>query len=166
MATINGLTTLAIADVVSSDYLPIYDASAATDKKTPLFEQSTWTPVVRFNGGATGVTYSARTAYYVRMGPVVYVVADIRLSSKGAYTTESADIAALPITSGNNPNSIISVRWVTTASSYVYMVGVIPSSDSTIDLYGITAAATTIGAVTANGLGNSAILQISGFYFA
>jgi len=33
MATINGLTTLAGADVATGDYLPIYDASAATDKK-------------------------------------------------------------------------------------------------------------------------------------
>lgn len=33
MATISGLTTLAAADVASGDYLPIYDASAATDKK-------------------------------------------------------------------------------------------------------------------------------------
>lgn len=34
MATINGLTTLASADIATGDYLPIYDASAATDKKT------------------------------------------------------------------------------------------------------------------------------------
>ena len=165
MAEITDLTTLATTDLSASDWLVVHDLSAGTDKKIAPFAQSTWTPAIRFGGATTGITYSARTAYYVRFGAVVYVVADIRLSSKGS-ATGNADISGLPFTSASNPNSVIAIRWVTTTSSLVSMCGIVADGGTTFALYGATAAATSLAQLTDAAFANSTILQMSGFYFA
>lgn len=163
MATINGLTTLAVTDVTASDFLPVYDASAGTDKKTVLYATGTWTPSLRFGTGTTGMTYASRTAYYTRIGNLCYIVADIRLSAKGS-STGNADIAGLPYTSSTNPNGPISIRWVSMASSLVTCLGVIADSSAALSLYGATAATATLAALTDAAFGNSSILQLSGVY--
>jgi hypothetical protein len=125
----------------------------------------TWTPELQFGGVSTGITYSARTARYSRFGPLVFVVADIRLSSKGSATGNAA-ITGLPLTSANNPNSTLAFRWVSMTSSLVTMVGGIADNSTSILLYGATAATATIAQLTDAAFGNSTILQFSGVYQA
>ena len=55
----------------------------------------TWTPALNFGGGTTGLTYSARTGTYRKIGRVVLVEFEITLSAKGS-STGAATINTLP----------------------------------------------------------------------
>ena len=166
MATINGLTTLAVADVTASDFLPIYDASAGTDKKTALYESGTWTPDLTFGGASTGITYSSRSGFYLRIGPLVFVQAVIILSSKGS-ATGNATVSNLPATSSGSATAWLTLAWQNMTSSYVNMVGYVATSTTQVSIRGITAAATTnLTNVTDAGFANNTILYIHGAYRA
>lgn len=62
-----------------------------------------FTPLLRFNGGTTGITYTVQVAQYVLRGVNVYVEGRIALSSKGS-SVGAAEIAGLPFTSVNQSN--------------------------------------------------------------
>ena len=49
-------------------------------------EEGTWTPEFYFGGAQVGLTYAARTAYYMRVGNFVHAYAFIFLSAKGSST--------------------------------------------------------------------------------
>ncbi len=164
MATINGLTTLAVADVATGDYLAIYDADANTDKKTPLYEVATWTPALTFGGGSTGITYTSRAGAYVRIGTLIYVHGVVVLSSKGS-STGNAVITGLPYTSGGTADSWLILNWSGMTSSYVNMSGYIGTSTTTISIRGITAAGTASTTnVTDAGFSNTSSLFFNGAY--
>lgn len=63
------------------------------------YEEGTWTPVLNFGGGTTGITYTSRVGYYTKIGRVVYIHFDILLSNKGS-STGNGDILGLPFTVG------------------------------------------------------------------
>ena len=162
MATINGLTTLAVADVTGSDFLPIYDASAGTDKKTPLFDASTWTPVLSFGGASTGITYTTQTGEYVRIGDLVYVVCKITLSSKGS-ATGTAIVTGLPVASGVSLSAGSGVILAAGASLVDFRV---MFTSSQINLYYATAAYISVSAMTDAQFGDTTQLYIAGTYSA
>lgn len=47
---------------------------------------NTYTPALKINGDATGITYSARVGEYFEIGNMVFGTADVTLSNKGAST--------------------------------------------------------------------------------
>ena len=59
------------------------------------YEEGTWTPAVRFGGGTTGITYSRQNGRYTRVGKLVTVTWDVRLSNKGS-STGAFTLAGLP----------------------------------------------------------------------
>ena len=75
--------------------------SASTDANTlDDYEEGTWTPVLTFGGGTTGITYSFQTGIYTKIGNLVFIRCTIVLSSKGS-STGNATITGLPFTSKN-----------------------------------------------------------------
>lgn len=48
-----------------------------------------WTPVLSFGGGSTGITYSTQTGYYVQVGKFVMIFGLIILSNKGSSTGDA-----------------------------------------------------------------------------
>jgi hypothetical protein len=56
---------------------------------------TSWTPVLRFGGASTGITYSTQTGRYVRLGSLVVAFFEIRLTSRGS-STGRASISGLP----------------------------------------------------------------------
>lgn len=70
------------------------------------YEEGTWTPELRFNGVATGITYSYRQAAYIKIGRKVMASARFILSSKGS-TVGGAAIWGLPFTVSDNPSATI-----------------------------------------------------------
>ena len=75
-------------------------AVAATDANTlDDYEEGTWTPVLRFGGGTTGITYNASytKGTYTKIGNTVFVRASFELTNKGS-STGSATLAGLPFT--------------------------------------------------------------------
>jgi hypothetical protein len=64
------------------------------------YQEGTWTPSLEFDGATTGITYTARTGSYTRIGNRVYFDCYFLLSSKGA-ATGAATISGLPFTQSN-----------------------------------------------------------------
>lgn len=60
-------------------------------------EAGTFTPVLEFGGATTGITYTTQTGRYWRVGEIVFIRAQILLSSKGS-ATGSATISGIPYT--------------------------------------------------------------------
>jgi hypothetical protein len=58
-----------------------------------------FTPGLTFGGGAVGMTFSARSGSYVKVGPLVFFRIDFTLSAKGS-STGSAVITGLPLAAG------------------------------------------------------------------
>ncbi len=160
MAAITDLTTLAVADVTASDYVPIHDASAGTDKKTPIFESGTWTPVLKFGGATTGITYGTQSGNYRRIGAVVFVECRIALTSKGS-ATGSATITGLPYTVAGNATPI-SLFLTDTASTFVAANALVQTGG--VYLYYAAAAFTTYSFVTNSIIGNTSTIWIGGCY--
>ncbi len=166
MAAITDLTTLAVADVATNDYLPIYDDSTTTDKKVALYASGTWTPDLSFGGATTGITYSSRSGFYMHMGKLVFVQAIVILSSKGS-ATGNATFSNLPVTSSASTYGWLTLAWQNMTSSYVNMTGYVATSSTQVSIRGITAASTTnISNVTDAGFANNTILYIHGVYRA
>jgi len=161
MATINGLTTLAITDITSSDVFPIYDASTTTDKKAVLFATSTWTPVLTFGGASTGITYGTQSGKYFRIGLLMYVEFSIILTSKGS-ATGAAVITGLPYTSVSTASGM-AVRFYSGMASIVGTpFGYIGSTTVGLAQMGSTAAAN----LTDANFGNTTRLDMWGMYYA
>lgn len=58
--------------------------------------EGTWTPVLKFGGGTTGITYSIQTGHWYRVGDLYLVKCDIALTAKGS-STGSATITGVPV---------------------------------------------------------------------
>ena len=78
----NQVTTSASGASMSSELLDHY-------------EEGSWTPVLSFGGGTTGITYSARDGSYTRIGRQVTLNFMIEMTSKGS-STGTATITGLP----------------------------------------------------------------------
>ena len=100
------------------------------------YEEGTWTPVLAFGGGSTGITYTSRDATYTKVGRLVRVTCKIVLSSKGS-STGFATLTGLPFSSGadtfsNNIIDTISAMANLTAGGAIF--GGLGESDNTIYL--------------------------------
>lgn len=94
--TINGVSFNGSANIQT--------ATASTSDYTA----STFTPVLSFGGGTTGITYTARTGRYTKIGNRVFVAITILLSSKGS-STGAMEISGLPIASSSTANNWINL---------------------------------------------------------
>ena len=56
-----------------------------------------WTPVLKFGGGNTGITYSTQTGKWIRVAGIYFVSFNIVLTNKGS-STGSATISGFPTT--------------------------------------------------------------------
>ena len=63
------------------------------------YEEGNWTPVLKFGGGTTGITYNTQIGRYTKVGRQVFINATIYLSSKGS-STGVAQITGLPFATG------------------------------------------------------------------
>lgn len=128
----------------------------------------TFTPVLRFGGASTGITYSTRTGYYNVVGNVVFIAIFIVLSSKGS-STGLATVSGIPITSAaapliqKLPMFGTTVGPTMTAGNTVYQAN-IAASTAILDLQ-------DYGSVSNNNLtdtefANNTSFLVQGFYFS
>ena len=61
------------------------------------YEEGSWTPIFKFTGGSTGITYSSSGGLYTRVGRLVTCYCVIVLSNKGS-STGNAYVQGLPYT--------------------------------------------------------------------
>ncbi len=67
------------------------------DAVVPSYSTGTFTPVLDFGGGTTGITYSVQYGQFTKIGNLVFVFIEIRLTSKGS-STGAAKVTGLPFT--------------------------------------------------------------------
>ena len=72
-----------------------FNGDTATANALDDYEEGSWTPVLTFGGGATGITYQYRTGKYVKIGGIVILKFGFRLSSNGS-STGGARVEGLP----------------------------------------------------------------------
>lgn len=110
------------------------------------YEEGTWTPAVTFGGGSTGITYTTRGGWYVKIGKLVSFGGQFQLSSKGSSTGNAA-ITGLPFTSetdATNGFSAVSVaRYIGFSAAVIGPTGYIDSASSAVSLATGTAAGVT-----------------------
>ena len=88
----------------SSGYLRLagagiqFNGDTAAANALDDYEEGTFTPELSFGSSTTGITYTARAGFYVKVGKVVHAWVYINLSSKGSATGAAA-VSQFPFTS-------------------------------------------------------------------
>lgn len=70
-------------------------AGTGTSELFDDYEEGTWTPVLKFGGSTTGITYTTQSGSYTKMGNMVFARASIVLSSNGS-ASGGALVTGLP----------------------------------------------------------------------
>jgi len=157
-------------DPVSGDYLWIVDASAGStdkDRKVDIAKfgivsaTTSWTPVLYFGSGNTGMT-GTFTGTVARVGKLVALHCAFTLTAKGS-STGNAKITGLPFAAA--VNSPIVCRWQNMTSSLVNMQGY-AQTNSEMPILGITAASANLSSLTDAAFSNTTALEFSGIYIA
>jgi len=78
---------------------------------TATYTTSTsWTPVLQFGGGSTGITYSTQLGRYIQIGNLVYIQISMVLTNKGS-STGAATIAISGPPAAGGTISIVPLAW-------------------------------------------------------
>jgi hypothetical protein len=96
------------------------------------YQEGTFTPVLKFNNGVTGITYTTQQGVYTRTCDKVFVEVDIVLSSKGS-STGSATITGLPVAAASTAGQIPAQPFYFATATYtgVPHVFIDPASSTT-----------------------------------
>jgi hypothetical protein len=164
---INGLSS---ATPLSTDTMVFYDVSATANAKATLsalgaamVTAGSWTPVLTFGGGSTGITYGTQLGQYLKLGPLLLYSCNIILTSKGS-STGVAQIGGLPVAAAPG------AQW--RATSFVNIsAGDIEMATVVAETSYITLAKRTVSsgagaAMTNADVTNTSNLLITGFYQA
>lgn len=157
-------------DPVSGDYLWIVDASAGStdkDRKVDIAKfgivsaTTTWTPVLYFGTGNTGMA-GTFTGTCVRIGNLVAVYCTFALTAKGS-STGNAKITGLPFAAA--VNTPVCCRWQNMTSSMIVVAGLC-QTNSEMPILGTTAAAANLNSITDAAFSDTSALTFSGVYIA
>lgn len=127
---------------------------------------TTWTPTVQAGGSSTGITYSFQFGWYYRIGDMVYVNIDIRVSSFAA-TSGNITINNLPIATGASGASLAGITFPSwngfNSASYTLLSLIFDNSSSvgTIIKSGNNVASGNVTVADTTGIFS---MQISGWY--
>ncbi len=123
-----------------------------------------FTPILQFGGGTTGITYTTQIGEYTQIGNVVFYQLYILLSNKGS-STGNATIVGLPVTSANNGQYPPAPVQYFAASSLPANTGCYVNANSTTIILYSTVAGTASNPTNSN-FGNTTSVQIAGMYWA
>lgn len=73
------------------------------------YKEATFTPVLSFGGGSTGITYGAQIGVITKVGRMVQATVNITLTNKGS-SAGAASITGLPVTSASGSDSPCAVQ--------------------------------------------------------
>lgn len=123
---------------------------------------TSWTPVLAFGGGSTGITYSTQLGRYARIGSVVFFAFQITLTNKGSSTGNCA-ITGLPVAAGAFfQDMAISASALTYTGNSIY--GFIASGGTSVIIGTNTTAAAAVATLTDVAFANTTVVVCSGSY--
>jgi hypothetical protein len=129
------------------------------------YEEGTWTIGVSFGGASAGVTYSANTGQYTKIGNKVSVSGDLTLTASGS-STGNARITGLPFTIRNAAEAAggVAIGFITSTSFADFPQGFGDIGATTIALRETTNAGANT-ALTNTDFGNSSRIIFTYTYF-
>lgn len=160
------LTTPTIADFTNANHahLAAGGGGQLTTSALSDYAVGTFTPGLTFGGGSTGMTWSSRSGRYIRVGNLIYVSADLRLSAKGS-STGAARITGLPFTAVNDNavgNAI--VLWYQLATNWVFVGGAVEKNTVNFLLVGFTTSGASYTNLFDSDFANNSILGFTCMY--
>jgi hypothetical protein len=131
------------------------------------YEEGSWTPVIGGTGGTTGQTYAVQTGRYTKIGKLVAVSFEVFLSNKGTITG-NVQIEGLPFAAEGTPSRpVYPMQWSGLATNWVFVVGLVLESTSTLLVRGAQAAATSSDtSLTTADIANSTFFRGAAVYMA
>lgn len=125
---------------------------------------ATFTPVLEFGGGTTGITYTSQVGRFKRVDSIVYIQVSMLLTSKGS-STGTATISGLPFAARTlEVNLLMGIENLTFSAGYSLPIGFTVLGSSSIGLY--QEGTIVAGAVMTNvNFANNTLVTIQGFYF-
>jgi hypothetical protein len=126
------------------------------------YSEATWTPVIAFGGGSTGVTYTTQAGWYSRIGNTINYNCTVILSSKGT-DVGAATISGLPFSSKAGVTSVGTLN-IANTSFADYPQALIDASTSAIRLREVNVAGVASNLTDAD-FTNSSVVIITGTYF-
>jgi hypothetical protein len=129
------------------------------------YEEGTWTIGVSFGGASVGVTYSANTGQYTKIGNKVSVSGDLTLTASGS-STGNARITGLPFAIRNAAEAAggVAIGFITNTSFADFPQGFGDIGATTIALRETTNAGANT-ALTNTDFGNSSRIIFTYTYF-
>ncbi len=131
------------------------------------FSTGTFTPVLEFGGGTTGITYSVQYGQFTKIGDLAFVFMELRLTSKGS-STGVAVVTGLPFTlsaSGSNVDILMTlIKDVTPTGGILGYHGAIQDATTDCDLKQDRSAAAGLSFDDTN-FANSSVFKLQGSYF-
>ena len=166
--TFSGTTALqALLDISHASAgqikFPATQNASADPNTLDDYEEGTFTIGLSFGGGTTGLTFSSRTAFYIKIGAKVYVWFSFVLSNKGS-STGVARLTGFPFTIANSADQFgvqTILVWQTTTTALVNMASIAEINATTALILHLTAAATVWTSSTDATFANSTQLQAS-----
>jgi len=124
--------------------------------------ETSWTPVLKFGGGTTGITYSTQAGFYIRIGNLCFFTANLVLSNKGSSTGNAT--ITLPINNATVEVIVGTNFWsnITLAVLNTNISGFIQSNIININQTGSSVAQS---AVADTNFANNSSIYFSGVYF-
>jgi hypothetical protein len=139
-------------------------ATGVAGPPTPeVGDPTAWTPVLKFGGATTGISYSTSGGTYTTVGSLVFFSGFIILTSKGSATGAATitGLPSLPSAQGNfNVNISYSANF-NTVTGLPFMVLKSNSSDGHMNIY----AATTNGDTETTSLVDTNFSNVTNLYF-
>ena len=97
--TISSGGTLQVDGTLKAANGILFGTDTAAANTLDDYEEGTWTPVLTFGGGSTGITYNTQAGNYTKVGRITAATINISLSSKG--TSTGVGEITLPFTSAS-----------------------------------------------------------------
>lgn len=148
LAAVEGLATTGLARRSAADTWSTIQYVPATS----------WTPVLTFGGGSTGLTYSTQDGAYERFGGFVLIRCTIILTNKGS-STGSMQISGVPVSCGTV--NALSIRYGNLTFTGTQIVARVQGTTMFVDHVDTTLSTTLL---TDANFANNTFLQITGCY--
>ena len=90
------------------------------------YEEGTWTPTIAADAGPTAYNYA--TGYFTKVGRMVQITGQLRLSTVGSFSGATVNLGGFPFTISNSsnydPRGVVGLKGAGTAKSEVFCRGV------------------------------------------
>ena len=130
-----------------------------------IYDKDTFTPVLEFGGGTTGITYSSQIGTYWKIGTIIVINIVLVLTNKGS-STGTATITGLPFTSANDGYThifMLAGTNLTNTTSCTQFYGYNVPNTSSIQIRNCGSSADA--QLTDGEFANNSEVKLSGFYW-